>query len=579
MKKSGAWLVRYALEQIGVKYTFGIPGVHNTEIYDELNKSESIMPLLVTHEEGASFMADAVSRTSDHIGTLMIVPAAGITHAASGIGEASLDGIPMLIISGGVRSDGMAYQLHDIDQHTLLKPITKATFKVTDHAEVVPTLYRAYSIATDGEPGPVMVEIPVNVAMFRGEVGKPPPYSADEHRHEPPRIDTNAIEQAAQLLVDAKHPGIFAGWGARHATAELVELAEWLGAPVSTTLQGLSVLPANHPLHTGMGFGAYAVPAAAESFKRCDALLAVATRFSEIPTGSYGIAVPEALVHVDINPTVFNANYPAKVALRCDAKLGLSALLAAVKSKLGGPRDSLSLQEKIRNLKQAYRDEWFDHTAEGRVNPARFFAAARGQLADDDFVVCDDGNHTFLAAELMPIHRSGRFISPTDFNAMGYCVPAAIGTKLANPDNQVLGIVGDGAFMMTCMELITANRHRLGLVIAVFNDGELAQIAQAQNTPYNRKTCTTLSGLNVEGVALATGCEYLRLENNDDIDAKLRQALALAREGAAVLLDVLVDYSKPTRFTKGVVKNNLGRFEFPEKMRFITRAIKRRITG
>ncbi len=579
MKKSGAWLVRYALEQIGVKYTFGIPGVHNTEIYDELNKSDTITPLLVTHEEGASFMADAVSRTSDHIGTLVIVPAAGVTHAASGIGEASLDGIPMLIIAGGVRTDGMAYQLHDVDQHTLLKPITKATFKVTDHQAVVPTLYRAYDIATKGEPGPVMVEIPVNIAMFRGEVSEPPTYSTDAHRQAIPQAVADAVEQAARLLIEARQPGIFAGWGARHATAELVELAEWLGAPVATTLQGLSVMPANHALHTGMGFGDYAVPAAAASFKRCDALLAVATRFSEIPTGSFGVNVPQALVHMDINPTVFNANYPAEVTLHCDAKAGLAALLAAVKRRLGSPRDSLPLAEKIRTLKQGYRDEWFQHSTEGRVNPARFFAAARERLADDDFVVCDDGNHTFLTAELMPIHRSGHFISPTDFNAMGYCVPAAIGTKLANPDKQVLGIAGDGAFMMTCMELITASRHRLGLVMAVFNDGELAQISQAQNVPYNRKTCTTLSGLNVEGVALATGCAYLRLANNDEIDAKLDRALQLAREGTPVLLDVLVDYSKPTRFTQGIVKTNLGRFEFPEKVRFITRAIKRRITG
>ncbi len=579
MKKSGAWLVRYALEQIGVKYTFGIPGVHNTEIYDELNNSDSITPLLVTHECGASFMADAVSRTSDHIGTLMIVPAAGVTHAASGIGEAALDGIPMLIITGGVRTDGKAYQLHDMDQHALLKPITKATFKITAHEQIVSTIYQAYDIAMRGEPGPVMVEVPVNIAMFRAEVSDPKPYRAEEHRHALPELSASDIDHAAQLLVDAKQPGIFAGWGARYATQELTDLAEWLGAPVATTLQGLSVFPANHPLHTGMGFGSYAVPAATESFKNCDAMLAVATRFSEIPTGSYGVNVPQALVHLDINERVFHANYPARVALHGDAKAGLAALLHAVKTRLRKPRDSGLLQQKIRQLKEEYRDEWFRHKTAGRVNPARFFAAAREQLADDDYVLCDDGNHTFLCAELMPIHRSGHFISPTDFNAMGYCVPAAIGTKLANPDKQVLGIVGDGAFMMTCMELVTASRNQLGLVMTVFNDGELAQIAQAQSVPYNRKTCTTLSGLNVEGVALATGCEYIRLETDSDIEDKLRQAFAVAGKGVPVILDVLVDYSKPTRFTTGIVKTNLGRFEFPEKVRFISRAIKRHITG
>jgi len=166
MKKTGAFLVRHALEQMGVRFTFGIPGVHNTEIYDQLATSELIRPLLVTHEAGAAFMADAVSRTSDSIGTLLVVPAAGLTHAMSGIGEAFLDGIPMLVISGGTRTDtGRAYQLHQMDQQALVAPVTKAQFKCLSQADIVPTLYEAHRVATTGEPGPVYVEVPVNIQM------------------------------------------------------------------------------------------------------------------------------------------------------------------------------------------------------------------------------------------------------------------------------------------------------------------------------------------------------------------------------------------------------------------------------
>ena len=167
MKTTGAWLMRYALEQVGVKYTFGVPGVHNTELYDELNRSKLIEPILVTHEGGGAFMADAISRTSDQIGCLVVVPAAGLTHAASGIAEASLDGIPMLVISGGVRTDGMAYQLHDMDQHTMMSAITKRTYKITNHKEIIPTVYEAYDLATSGEPGPVYIELPVNIGLFK----------------------------------------------------------------------------------------------------------------------------------------------------------------------------------------------------------------------------------------------------------------------------------------------------------------------------------------------------------------------------------------------------------------------------
>ena len=163
MKKTAAWLARHALEQVGVRYTFGIPGVHNTELYDEFAASGSITPVLVAHEGGGAFMADAVSRSGAGLGALLIVPAAGVTHAASGIGEAFLDGIAMLVIAGGIRRDtGRAFQLHDMDQHALLAPITKGRWRVDTHAEVVPVIYEACRLAMSGEPGPVFVEIPVD---------------------------------------------------------------------------------------------------------------------------------------------------------------------------------------------------------------------------------------------------------------------------------------------------------------------------------------------------------------------------------------------------------------------------------
>ena len=172
MSRTAASMLREALENVGVKYTFGIPGVHNTEIYDELARSDSITPVLVTHEGAGAFMADAVSRSGTSLGTLVIVPAAGVTHAASGIGEAFLDGIPMLVIAGGVRRDtGRKYQLHDMDQHALLKPITKGTWLVEKHADVIPTIYEAVRVATSGEPGPVFVEIPVHLQLLTGDEG------------------------------------------------------------------------------------------------------------------------------------------------------------------------------------------------------------------------------------------------------------------------------------------------------------------------------------------------------------------------------------------------------------------------
>lgn len=315
MKKTGAELVRHALEQLGIRHTFGIPGVHNTEIYDQLAGSATVQPIRVNHEGCGAFMADAVSRTNDFNGALLIVPAAGTALAMAGIGEAYLDGIPMLVISGGTRTDtGYTYQLHEMDQLAMVKPITKGAWRITEHRQIVPTFYEAWRLANSGEPGPVFIEIPVNIQLFPGEVDELPTFS-----HSPaPTLDAgtlSTIEQAAALLRQARCPGLFLGWGAVHATELSVRLAEALQAPVATTLQGLSAFPGQHPLHAGMGIGPAAVPAAENAFADCDVLLAIGTRFGEIATGSFGIKPTWELIHVDINPAVFNANYPARLSI------------------------------------------------------------------------------------------------------------------------------------------------------------------------------------------------------------------------------------------------------------------------
>jgi acetolactate synthase-1/2/3 large subunit len=593
MKKTGAWLVRFALEQIGVRHTFGIPGVHNTEIYDELNNSESIEPLLVTHEGGGAFMADAVSRVSNSIGTLLIVPAAGVTHAASGIGEAFLDGVPMLVIAGGVRSDSeFKYQLHDMDQHALLKPITKATFKISHQNEILETFYKAYEIAISGEPGPVFIEVPVNIQLYKASVEQPKTYDQFKteqasHSSENTEIDQECIERSVSLLLEANSPGLFLGWGAVDVSQETMKIVDLIGAPASTTLQGLSAFPANHPLHTGMSFGPAAVPASTKAFAKCDAMLAIGTRFGEIGTGSFGVTVPENLIHIDINPQVLSENYPAKVAIQGDSKIIVPKLLKAIEQRLENNTElSVKIAERkavliklISEEKANYREEWHKHDSGEQVNPVVFFDALREKLPDDGFVVVDDGNHTFLTAELMPIHTPRSMISPTDFNCMGYAVPATISTKLMHPTKDVVGIIGDGAFLMTCMEITTAARNKLGAIFVIFNDGELSQISQAQQVPYNRKTCTVLHESRFEGVAMATGADYIRVENNNDVVSSLDQAWLAAVKGKPVIIDVNIDYSKKTRFTKGIVGTNLKRLPLNMKVKMISRALVRKVTG
>jgi acetolactate synthase-1/2/3 large subunit len=575
MKTTAAALVRHALEQLGVKYTFGIPGVHNIELYDELLGSEQITPVLVSHEGGGAFMADAISRATDSIGVLAIVPAAGITHAMSGVGEAFLDGVPMLIVSGGIRTDmKQSFQLHDVDQQALMRPLTKAQFRIDRYEDAIPMVYEAYRTAVSGEPGPVFIEVPANLQLLTGEVDSMPEADLVIER---PAIDKQKIREAAAMLSAAKKPGLFVGWGAKEVTDDLIRIAEHLGAPVATTLQGLGVFPGDHPLHAGFTFGPSAVPSSRNAFEDCDVMLAVGTRFAEICTGSYGAVPPEKLIHIDINPNAIGANHETPIGICADARDAVPALANALVDL--PTRDGAAVISQIAKDKAAYRDEWLQHDSKGRVNPCRFFTELRSQLDDDAIVISDDGNHTFLTAELMQINRGGAFLSPTDFNCMGYCVPATIAVKMALPRRQAIGIVGDGAFLMTGLESVTAAANDIGATWFVFNDGELAQIAQAQEMPYQRTACTNVGRLNYESFAAATGTEYVEIRADEDLADGIAAALRKSADNRPVLVNVHIDYSKKTQFTVGTVQTNLKRFDTKNKLRIVGRALKRKLFG
>ena len=574
--RTGAWLARYALEQLPVSHTFGIPGVHTTELYDELSQSEKICAVLPTHECCGAFAADAISRTvAGQIGCLVIVPAAGVTHAMSGIGECYLDGIPLLVITGGQRTDvKFGYQLHGIDQQRLVDGIVKRSWKVNEHAEIVPTIFEAYRTAVSGVPGPVLVEIPVNLQLFSAPVEDVPAFTPVSPEHV--SLDRE-LDAAVQLLCSTRSPGIFVGWGAVDVAGAVVQVAEILGAPVSTTLQGLSAFPGNHPLHAGMGFSRAAVPAAENAFASCDCLLAIGASFGEIPTGSFGCRVPENLIHIDISREAIGRNFPAKVGLLGDSRVIVPELLTCLRARAGNYSERRSkVEEAIAKDKAGYREEWRRHVND-RVSPMLFFEELRRQLRDDAIMTVDDGNHTFLAAELFEVRHPRCFVSPTDFNSMGYAVPAAVGAKLANPQRQIVSIVGDGAFLMTGLETITAVTLGLDIAYFVFNDGELSQISQGQEIPYNRKSCTTLGEMRLQGIADAVGARYIAIQDNAGIASAITEALA-PNQGRPVIVDVRIDYSKRTRFTQGVVKTAVKSFPFRDKLRFVGRALVRRIT-
>jgi acetolactate synthase-1/2/3 large subunit len=570
MKSRAAAEVARALLDEGVRHVFGIPGTHNIELYDAIAQAGGLEPVLVTSEVAGAFVADGYARSSSEVGVINVVPGAGVTYSMSGIAEAWLDNVAMVVIAAGIRTDtGRAYQLHAIDQLEALRPITKDAMRVERAEDIYPTIRRAFRIARSGVPGPVAVEIPAQFYLLRHEIGevswKPEPEVAAVPA---PQL----VERAAAMLEGAAAPAIYLGKGAAGAAEALVPLAERLGAPVTSSFSGKGVFPESHPLFLWNGFGRQAPAFVQRIMARRDCLLAIGCRFGEVTTAGYGIE-PPALIHVDIDAAVLNSNFPAALAVTADARLFVEALARLITR--GRPWESLAVEIARGHTEVVAR--WRGQASDDRVSPHALFDALQRHCRPDAIFVTDSGNGTFLAVEHLRLEAPGRFLAPTDFSCMGYSVPAAVGACFANPGRDVVALPGDGALLMTGLELITAAARRAAPLVCVLRDGKLAQIAQFQKMSVNRETASVLSPYDVGGIAHATGCRYFRLLRDRELDTVLPHALASTRRGVPALIEVAIDYSRKTYFTEGVVKNVFSLLPVGDRVANVLRAVKRRL--
>jgi len=575
MSMTGGAIVVRALEDEGISFAFGIPGTHNIELYDALAESRTVRPVLVTDEQSAPFLADGAWRASGRMACVNVVPGAGLTHALSGIAEAYMDHVPMLVLGCGIRRDtGRAFQLHDVDQESIVRPVVKGTFRPQSGQELYDVIREACLLARDGAPGPVFVEVPANLYLFNHGVSIPSDVSPSRYTRRDP--EAPLLARAADLIRGATRPLVYVGAGATGATDELIRLAERLEAPVSTTFQGKGVFPESHPLFLWPGFGKAAPTFVREVASGCDLTLAVGCRFGEVATGSYGLAPHGPLVHVDVDADALGRNYPAEVAVVADAGSFLRALLARLE---GVQRDeNPELRAWIRAGHEDVWRGWEKGAEASRVSPPLLLRTLQELFGPDTVFTTDSGNGTFLAVEGLRLDAPRKFLAPVDYSCMGYAVPAAIGAKLARPDQPVVALAGDGAFLMTGLELLTAAKEGVGIVVLVLRDGELAQIAQFQAVAMNRKTASEVPAYDVAGLAAGMGLPCLHLHEPREAESVLARARNLAEQGRPVLVDVAIDYSRKTYFTRGVVKANLGRLPLKEQARFVGRALLRHVT-
>ena len=564
----GGRIVARALEDEGIELAFGIPGTHNIELYDALASSKSVRAILVTDEQSASFMADGAWRASGRLACVNLVPGAGLTHAMSGIAEAFMDTVPMLVLGCGIRRDTKrAFQLHDVDQAAMVAPVTKAQLRPASARELYATVRNACEIARSGAPGPVFVEVPAELYVLSHDVTDEVPFVPIA------AVAQSDAREAAAILNRAKRPLVYVGLGA--AKARVVDVIERLEAPVSTTYQGKGVVPETHPLFLWPGFGDAAPSFVRDVARTCDATLAIGCRFGEVATASYGLEPPQPLVHVDIDASVLGRNHRTALSVQSDAIAFVDALLPLLDQR---PRDD-TLRERIRLGHERVRQEWLGTGDTARVPPFALLEALQRTFGDQTIFTTDSGNGTFIAMEMLRLSAPGRFLGPIDYSCMGYAVPAAIGAKLARPGSPVVALAGDGAFLMTGLELLTAATQGAAVVVVVLRDRELAQIAQFQHTAMNRKTASIVGEYDVDAICRGVGVECFQLRNAAEISSVLARAREIAASGRPVAIDCAIDYSRKTFFTSGVVKTNFGRLPWRDRLRYAGRAIVRRVTG
>jgi acetolactate synthase-1/2/3 large subunit len=452
----------------------------------------------------------------------------------------------------------------------IARPATKAQFLIEQGTDIYATIRRACRIARTAPAGPVFVEVPAEHYIFRHDV------DLDAYRDDAGQASEAAgsaadLDQARALLAASRRPLLYLGLGAAGAGADLVALSERLEAPVATTFQGKGIFPESHPLWLWCGFGASAPPFVRKIAADCDLTLAIGCRFSEVGTGSYGLEVPGKLVHVDIDPSVLDRNYRADCPLVADA----AAFIAALLSGLPARKADLPLRESIRAGHAKVWSGWDAPADAAKVTPPQLLKAVQELVGPAAVYTTDSGNGTFLAVECLRLDQPRSFLAPIDYSCMGYAVPAALGAALACPGRPVVSLAGDGAFLMTGLELLTAAQLHLPVMVLLLRDRELAQIAQFQQTALGRKSCSELPDYDLPAFCRAVGVEYLALSKNGEIGLVIEQALALMQAKRPVVVEVAIDYSRKTYFTNGVVKVNFVRLPWPDRLRMVVRALAR----
>jgi acetolactate synthase-1/2/3 large subunit len=532
---------------VGTEVVFGLPGGAILPVYDPIIDS-SIRHVLVRHEQGAGHMAEGYALATGRPGVSIVTSGPGATNIVTPLANAYMDSTPLVVISGQVASGSIgtdAFQECDITGVTA--GITKHNWLVTDPADLPRIVAAAFRVATTGRPGPVLIDVPKDVAQSTMQWYWPesiedldlPGY------HPETEIDPAAVSRAAALLAQARQPVLYVGGGVlkAHAAAALRALAEKTGAPVVTTLMARGAFPDSHPQHLGMP-GMHGTYTAVTAIQRSDLLVSLGARFDDRVTGKLDGFAPNAkVIHVDIDPAEIGKIRRPDVSIVGDCRDAIEALIEAVDAQPGP--DLSDWWSQLRSWQERFPLAYDPPEDDGLLRPQMVVEALRDHSPADTIVASGVGQHQMWASQYWRFEEPGTWINSGGAGTMGFAVPAAIGAKVGRPDRTVWAIDGDGCFQMTAQELVTASVEQVPVKIAILNNSYLGMVRQWQEMFYDERYSEVFLSKDLPNYVLwaeAMGCVGIRVDDLSDVVPAIEKANSI--DDRPVVIDFRTDASE-----------------------------------
>lgn len=545
MKKlSGAEMVVQSLRDEGVEYVFGYPGGAVLDIYDAIHTLGGIEHILVRHEQAAVHMADGYARSTGKVGCVLVTSGPGATNAITGILTAYTDSVPMVIISGQVMSSLIGRDaFQECDMVGISRPVVKHSFIVKKAEDIPETLKKAFYIASTGRPGPVVVDIPKDTVNPNFKYPYEYPKSVELRSYNPTvNGHKGQIKKALKALLVAKKPVLFVGGGAVAAGCEeqVIQFAQRLNLPVTSSLMGLGVYPSTDKQFLGM-LGMHGTYEANNAMHESDLIFGIGVRFDDRTTNNLEKYCPNAkVVQIDIDPTSISKNVLADIPIVGNAKNVLEELLSLLNEE--GLKSQADLTEWWKQI-----DGWkakkcleFDRTS-GVIKPQQVLEAVYRITQGNAYVASDVGQHQMFAALHYPFDKPRRWINSGGAGTMGFGLPAALGTKLAHPEATVVCITGDGSIQMNIQELSTATQYGIPVVVICLNNHFLGMVKQWQDLIYSGRHSQTYMNSLPDFVKLAESYGHvgIQIATPDELESKLKEAFSIKNK--LVFVDINVD--------------------------------------